>query len=39
MFINADREYAEGKNQNKLRPEDVEKTDFVFSNIARDPEI
>ena len=31
LFINADREYAEGKNQNKLRPEDVEKIDFVFS--------
>src|SRR5262249_45743123 len=27
--INADREYAEGKNQNKLRPEDI---DFVFSH-------
>ena len=32
FFINADREYAEGKNQNKLRPEDVEKIDFVFTN-------
>ena len=32
LFINADREYAEGKNQNRLRPEDVEKIDFVFSN-------
>lgn len=31
LFINADREFAEGKNQNKLRPEDVEKIDFVFS--------
>src|ERR1700683_3825618 len=31
LFINADREYAEGKNQNKLRPEDIEKMDFVFS--------
>ena len=31
LFINADREYAEGKNQNKLRPEDVEKIDSVFS--------
>jgi type I restriction enzyme M protein len=30
LFINADREYAEGKNQNKLRPEDIEKIDFVF---------
>jgi type I restriction enzyme M protein len=32
LFVNADREYAEGKNQNKLRPEDIEKIDFVFSN-------
>lgn len=32
LFINADREYAKGKNQNKLRPEDMEKIDFVFSN-------
>ncbi len=24
LFINADREYKEGKNQNKLRPEDIE---------------
>jgi type I restriction enzyme M protein len=32
LFINADREYAEGKAQNKLRPEDIEKIDFVFSH-------
>ena len=32
LFINADREYAEGKNQNKLRPEDTEKIDFVFTH-------
>jgi type I restriction enzyme M protein len=31
LFINADREYAEAKNQNKLRPEDIEKIDFVFT--------
>ena len=31
LFINADREYAEGKNQNRLRPEDVEKIDTVFT--------
>ena len=30
LFINADREYAEGKNQNRLRPEDIEKIDSVF---------
>jgi type I restriction enzyme M protein len=32
LFVNADREYAEGKNQNRLRPEDIEKIDFVVSN-------
>jgi type I restriction enzyme M protein len=32
LFINADSEYAEGKNQNKLRPEDIEKIDFVFTH-------
>jgi len=32
LFINADREFAEGKNQNKLRPEDIEKIDYVFSH-------
>ena len=31
LFINADREYAEGKNQNRLRPEDIEKIDFIFN--------
>lgn len=31
FFINADREYKEGKNQNILRPEDVEKISFVYS--------
>ena len=31
LFINADREYAEGKAQNKLRPEDIEKIDYVFT--------
>jgi len=32
LFINADREYAEGKNQNKLRPEDIEKINYVFTH-------
>ena len=32
LFINADREYGEGKNQNKLRPEDIEKIDDVFTH-------
>ncbi|MCF6364923.1 MAG: N-6 DNA methylase [Bacteroidales bacterium] len=31
FFINADAEYAEGKNQNLLRPEDIEKIDYVFT--------
>ncbi|MCX7571290.1 type I restriction-modification system subunit M [Tumebacillus sp. DT12] len=31
LFINADREFAEGKAQNKLRPEDIEKIDHVFT--------
>jgi type I restriction enzyme M protein len=35
LFINADREYAEGKNQNKLRPEDIEKIDHVFTHKLR----
>lgn len=37
LFINADREYAEGKNQNKLRPEDIEKIDFVFTHKMERP--
>lgn len=32
FIINADKDYAEGKKQNTLRPEDIEKIDFVFSN-------
>ena len=32
LFINADAEYAEGKNQNKLRPEDIEKISYIFEN-------
>jgi len=31
LFINADREYGEGKAQNKLRPEDIEKIDYIFT--------
>lgn len=30
LFINADREYKEGKNQNTLRPEDIEKLTYVY---------
>ncbi|KPQ44002.1 MAG: type I restriction-modification system specificity subunit [Candidatus Methanoperedens nitroreducens] len=37
LFINADREYAEGKVQNKLRPEDIEKMDFVFTHKLEIP--
>src|SRR5205814_2097304 len=32
FFINADAEFAEGKNQNTLRPEDIEKIDHVFTH-------
>lgn len=32
LFINADREYKEGKNQNKLRPEDIAKISYVYRN-------
>lgn len=37
FFINADKEFAEGKKQNTLRPEDVEKIDFVFTNKIEEP--
>lgn len=37
LFINADAEYAEGKNQNRLRPEDIEKIDYVFTNKLEIP--
>ena len=37
LFINADAEYAEGKNQNKLRPEDIEKIDYVFTHKLEIP--
>lgn len=32
FFINADREYKEGKNQNTLRPEDIEKISYVYTH-------
>lgn len=37
LFINADREFAAGKAQNKLRPEDIEKIDYVFTNKVELP--
>ena len=37
LFINADREYGEGKAQNRLRPEDVEKIDFTFTHKREIP--
>lgn len=37
LFINADREYKEGKNQNKLRPEDLEKIAFTCRNKQEIP--
>ena len=32
LFINADAEYKEGKNQNLLRAEDIEKINFTYQN-------
>ncbi len=32
FFINADREYREGKNQNTLRPEDIEKIAYIYTH-------
>ncbi len=32
LFINGDAEYVEGKNQNRLRPEDIEKITYVYRN-------
>jgi len=37
LFINADREYKEGKNQNKLRPEDLEKIAYTYRNNTITP--
>ena len=34
VFINADREYKEGKNQNSLRPEDIEKITHVYKALS-----
>jgi type I restriction enzyme M protein len=34
VFINADREYKEGKNQNQLRPEDIEKVSHVYKQLT-----
>ncbi len=37
LFINADAEYAEGKNQNRLRPENIEKITYVYRNYLEVP--
>ncbi len=37
LFINADREYREGKAQNNLRPEDIEKITHVYRSLAEVP--
>jgi type I restriction enzyme M protein len=37
LFINADADYAQGKNQNRLRPEDVEKITQVYRNYLEVP--
>ena len=38
LFINADREYKEGKNQNKLRPEDIEKIAYTYRHKKEIPQ-
>ncbi len=37
FIVNADKDYAEGKKQNTLRPEDIEKIDSVFTNKIEEP--
>lgn len=37
LFINAEREYGEGRNQNFLRPEDIEKIVTVFEEKKEIP--
>ncbi len=37
LFINADKEYGEGRNQNYLRPEDIEKISTVFEKKLEIP--
>lgn len=37
LFINADREFKEGKNQNKLRPEDLEKIAYTYRHKIETP--
>lgn len=37
LFINADKEYKEGKNQNKLRPEDLEKIAYTYRHKKETP--
>lgn len=37
LYINADRDFKEGKNQNSLRPEDIEKIAHVFNKRIEQP--
>jgi type I restriction enzyme M protein len=37
LFINANREYKEGKVQNKLRPEDIEKISYTYRKKLQIP--
>ena len=37
LFINADAEFGEGRNQNYLRPEDIEKIVYVFDHKQEIP--
>ncbi|MBK8491898.1 MAG: N-6 DNA methylase [Saprospirales bacterium] len=39
LFINADREFKEGKNQNKLRPEDLGKNCLHLPTQKRNTQI
>lgn len=37
FFVNADKDFGEGKNQNYLRPEDIEKIDYIYNNKIVEP--
>ena len=37
LFINADAEYGEGRNQNFLRPEDIEKITYIYNHKLEIP--
>jgi type I restriction enzyme M protein len=39
LFIDAGREYEAGKNQNKLRPEDIDHVVTVYRNFCKDAQL